>query len=78
MYFFEAKSADDNDTVRVINQHTSERVLLKGFKKRVVDISFESLKSNRIACVDSEGTLYVYEISNGKNKVEYPFQLYCV
>ncbi|XP_066936183.1 enhancer of mRNA-decapping protein 4-like isoform X2 [Clytia hemisphaerica] len=64
-YIIQARTKEEADSVRVMNQHTSSRTLIKGFNKRVVDISFESFRSNRLACVDSTGTLHVYEISDG-------------
>jgi len=56
--------------VRVINHHTSDRVLLRGFKKKISDIGFESFKSNRLACVDTEGTVYLYDIFENDSTVK--------
>ena len=72
-FLFLARNKDEGDSVRVMNQHTSNRVLIKGLKKRVVDIAFESFKSNRLACVDSAGNLHMYEISEGSSAVKYLF-----
>ena len=72
-YLFTAKKNDDH--VRVINLHTSMRVLLRGFKKKVVDLCFEALSSNLLACVDLEGTLFIFEIFEEDGNVKYLFQI---
>lgn len=68
-YVLKAKGSAD-DHVRVINHHTSSRVLLRGFKKCVEDVNFESFKSNQLACVDSEGTLFVFDIFETEGNVK--------
>uniref|UniRef100_T2MBE8 Enhancer of mRNA-decapping protein 4 n=1 Tax=Hydra vulgaris TaxID=6087 RepID=T2MBE8_HYDVU len=59
-YVLPSKKNDDH--VRVINLVTSMRVLLRGFTMKVIDLCFESLTSNLLACVDQEGTLFIFEI----------------
>lgn len=73
LYYLLAKGSAD-DHVRVINHHTSSRVLLRGFKKCVEDVNFESFKSNQLACVDSEGTLFVFDIFETEGNVKYLFE----
>ena len=63
---------DKSDQIRVINHQTSTRQLVHGPKKEVVDICFESVQSNRLACVDSEGTLFIYNIEEtNPGKIKY-------
>lgn len=77
MFDFTVRDSQRDDTVRVINQSTSGRVLLKGFRQKVQDIAFESLQSDKLACVDSFGTLYVFQIFDGEDEtVKYPFQCF--
>ena len=64
---------DKEDHVRVINYQTSTRLLLRGPKKKVVDICFESFNSNQLACVDSEGTLHVFKILEKDGIIKYLF-----
>ena len=71
--FFHLAKGNPDDHIRVINRHTSSRVLLRGLKKKVVDISFESYKSNQLACLDSEGTLCIFHIFETEENVKYPF-----
>ena len=62
-----------DETVRVVNYHTSHRHLLRGFKRKVEDIVFESFKSNRLACIDSEGTVFVFNIYESGEDIKYLF-----
>ena len=61
--------------VRVIQRRTAERVLLKGFTGKVLDVAFAHLPSVVLGAVDQVGNLFVYEIlDNPDGKVEYPFR----
>ena len=76
LWFLVKPNADE--TVRVVNYHTSHRHLLRGFKRKVEDIAFESFKSNRLACIDSEGTVFVFNIYESGEDVKYLFNDLCV
>lgn len=57
----------------MINRRTAERTLLKGFRGRVVDVSFAHLTAIVIGAVDEFGNMFVYEVTEDKDgKIEYP------
>ena len=72
LYFVVAGQSGDG-LVRVIQRRTAERVLLKGFSGKVLDISFAHLWSVVLGTVDQFGNLTVYEIlEDSSGKIEYP------
>ncbi len=54
--------------LRLIQQETNTRSLLKGFVGAVVDVSFCHANSNLLACVDQGGNLYIWDLDNFKNE----------
>lgn len=51
--------------VRVTNRKTAERLLLKNFVGRVVDIGFAFTSMVTLGIVDEPGNMYIYEITEG-------------
>ncbi|KAJ8303214.1 hypothetical protein KUTeg_019610 [Tegillarca granosa] len=63
--------------VRVVNRRTAERVLLKEFVGKVIDISFAHTDDVIIAAVDQMGNLFVYQITEmDDGKLQTPLLLY--
>ena len=55
--------------VRVLNQKTEQRTLLKGMKGRVKDLAFaHTLDEIILGCVDEVGNLFVFLIKNSPNE----------
>ena len=48
--------------LRLIQQETNSRVLLKGFVGAVVDVAFCHVDSNLLACIDQGGNLYIWDL----------------
>lgn len=61
-YVLKRNKEDKGDQIRIINHQTSTRQLVHGPKKEIIDICFESVKSNFLGVVDSEGTLFVFDV----------------
>ena len=70
-YILESRSGH---VVRIIQQKTKDRTLLKKFTGQVLDVSFAHANSNLLAVIDQGGNLYVYDldIANGDvTKIRY-------
>ncbi|XP_048253364.1 enhancer of mRNA-decapping protein 4-like isoform X2 [Haliotis rufescens] len=65
-YVLKGKS---NGVVRVITRKTAERVLLKDFDGRVIDVAFAHTDEILLAAVDEIGNLFVHEIREEDGKV---------
>ena len=48
--------------LRLIQQETNNRALLKAFVGAVVDVAFWHANSNLLACVDQGGNVYVWDL----------------
>lgn len=60
----------------MVNRRTAERVLLKEFVGKVIDISFAHTDDVIIAAVDQMGNLFVYQITEmDDGKLQYPLCL---
>ncbi len=58
------RTADSSNKVKVFNRKLNEKVLLKSFKGRVVDLSFAYYdKEVLLGCVDETGCLQIFEIT---------------
>lgn len=55
--------------VRIIQQKTKDRTLLKKFVGGVVDIAFAHSDSNMLAAVDEGGNVHVYDLDNAHGDV---------
>lgn len=54
---------DANGKVRVFNRKLNEKILLKSFKGRVVDIAFAHCDSQiLLGCVDETGALQIFRL----------------
>ena len=57
--------------VRIINRHTAERALLKGFSGNIIDLSFAHLNAIVLGAVDAMGNMFIYEMQEQKSsKIE--------
>ncbi|XP_067652269.1 enhancer of mRNA-decapping protein 4-like isoform X1 [Haliotis asinina] len=65
-YVLKGKS---NGVVRVISRKSAERVLLKDFNGRVIDVAFAHTDEILLAAVDEIGNLFVHEIKEEDGKV---------
>ena len=77
LLIFLVKTSRD-EHVRVINHHTSSRVLLKGFDGKVTDIRFGGPEENHLACMDTAGNLRVFLLAEDDSILKYPFNKFCV
>ena len=62
--------------LRVIQQDTNNRALLKGFVGAIQDVAFAHANSNLLACTDQGGNLHVWDLdkANDFSKIQsYPF-----
>ena len=48
--------------LRLIQQETNNRALLKGFVGAILDVSFAHANSNLLACVDQGGNVYIWDL----------------
>ncbi|XP_065174408.1 enhancer of mRNA-decapping protein 4-like [Sycon ciliatum] len=69
-YFAYAVRGKNGYMVRVINQRTSTRTLLKGLLAPVADVAFAHASSNLIGCVDSGGNLFIWELSDAEDDIQ--------
>ena len=58
--------------LRLIQQGTNGRTLLKGFVGAIVDVAFCHATSNLLACVDEGGNLYVWDLDKSKDEAKIP------
>jgi enhancer of mRNA-decapping protein 4 len=62
----------DGGMVRVTNQETSERALIKNLKNDVKDLSFAFSRQQIIlGCIDDEGNVLIYEIIDEPSAIKY-------
>ncbi|XP_063903240.1 enhancer of mRNA-decapping protein 4 [Zophobas morio] len=67
----------DGGMVRVTNQETSERALIKNLKNDVKDIAFAFSRQQIIlGCIDDEGNVLVYEIIDEPSAIKYKVLLH--
>eukprot|EP00794_Sanderia_malayensis_P018597 gene18597-20463_t len=65
-----------DEHIRVINHHTSSRVLLKGFDGKVTDLEFGGPQENHLACLDVKGNLRIYHLYEENDLVNHLRQLF--
>lgn len=56
--------------LRLIEQGTNGRTLLKGFVGAIVDVAFCHANSNLLACVDEGGNLHVWDLDKSKDEAK--------
>lgn len=62
-YFAYSIRVDNNGKVKVFNKKLNEKVLLKSFKGRVVDLSFAHFDAEiLLGCVDETGCAQIFKI----------------
>ncbi|XP_072391528.1 enhancer of mRNA-decapping protein 4 isoform X1 [Diabrotica undecimpunctata] len=72
-----AMKGKDGGMVRVTNQETGTRALIKNFKDDIKDIAFAYLRDEIIlGCVDSEGNVLVYKITDETKSISYTLLLH--
>lgn len=60
--------------VRVTNQETNNRALIKNLKEDIKDVSFAYSRDDIVlGCVDSEGNILIYQIEDTPLSISYPF-----
>lgn len=63
-YFAYSIRLDNNGKVRIFHKKLNEKVLLKSFKGRVVDLSFAHYDFQiLLGCVDETGCLQIFKIT---------------
>ncbi|XP_008200206.1 enhancer of mRNA-decapping protein 4 isoform X2 [Tribolium castaneum] len=62
----------DGGMIRVTNQETNERALIKNLKNDVKDLSFAFSRQQIIlGCIDDEGNVFIYEIIDEPSAIKY-------
>lgn len=57
--------------VRVTNQQTGERALIKNLKSDVKDVAFAFSRQQLVlGCIDDEGNVLIYEIIDEPNEIK--------
>lgn len=65
--------------VRVANLETNQRALIKEMNGLVKDISFALIPQQIVlACVDEEGSLFVYNIEDRSDIIKYPLHMFSI
>ncbi len=54
--------------LRLIEQETNSRALLKGFVGAIVDVAFCHVNSNLLSCMDQGGNLYLWDLDKSKDE----------
>ncbi len=54
--------------LRLIRRDNTFRALFKGFVGSVMDVAFCHSRSNRLACVDEGGNLYVWDLDKANTE----------
>lgn len=67
-YFSYVLEGRNGYVLRLIQQETNNRALLKGFVGAIVDVAFCHSKSNLLACVDQGGNLYIWDLDKSKEE----------
>jgi len=64
LYFAYSIRVENNGKVKVFNKKLNEKVLLKSFKGRVLDLSFAHFDAQiLLGCVDESGCTQIFQIS---------------
>ena len=58
--------------IRIINQLSTNRGLLKGFTGSITDVTFAHATSDYLAAIDQGGNLYVWKLEEKSIEVKYP------
>ena len=58
--------------IRIINQLSTNRGLLKGFTGSITDVTFAHATSDYLAAIDQGGNLYVWKLEEKSMEVKYP------
>ena len=58
--------------IRIINQLSTNRGLLKGFTGSITDVTFAHASSDYLAAIDQGGNLYVWKLEETSMEVKYP------
>lgn len=58
--------------IRIINQLSTNRGLLKGFTGAITDVTFAHVSSNYLAAIDQGGNIYVWKLEEKSMEVKYP------
>ena len=58
--------------IRIINQLSTNRGLLKGFTGAITDVTFAHTSSDYLAAIDQGGNLYVWKLQENSVEVKYP------
>ncbi|CAH1183660.1 unnamed protein product [Phaedon cochleariae] len=67
----------DGGMVRVTNQETNHRTLIKNLKEEIKDVSFAFSREEIIlGCVDSEGNILIYQIDDSPQSISYTLLLH--
>ena len=56
--------------IRLIQNESSNRALLKNFVGTILDVSFAHANSNLLACVDQGGNLYIWDLDRAKDMTD--------
>ncbi|XP_031552584.1 enhancer of mRNA-decapping protein 4-like isoform X2 [Actinia tenebrosa] len=62
--------------VRLLNPQTATRALIKGFTGLITDLAFAHRNSNTLACVDEGGNVFVWNVREQGDKIEYKIKLH--
>jgi hypothetical protein len=63
-FFAYAIKMDTTGKVRVFHRKSNEKILLKSFKGRIVDLAFAYIDSEvLLACLDESGSLQIFNIT---------------
>ncbi|XP_044750702.1 enhancer of mRNA-decapping protein 4 [Coccinella septempunctata] len=72
-----AMKGKDGGMVRVVNQETNQRALIKNLKTDVRDVSFAFLKDEIIlGCVDDIANIFIYEIEDTPHFIKFKLLLH--
>jgi WD40 repeat protein len=61
--------------VRILNKKTVKKALIKGFTGSIEDLSFAYYNSDHLACIDSAGDVFIWQISEDNDKIKYPLEM---
>ena len=53
--------------IRLIQNESNNRVLLKGFVGAILDVSFAHANSNLLSCVDEGGNVHIWDLDRVKD-----------
>ena len=58
--------------IRIINQLSTNRGLLKDFSGAITDVTFAHAGSDYLAAIDQGGNLYIWKLEEKEMEVKYP------